>query len=97
MKREDFMFTIGYQGDTALVDGKAKKEYGKLDLDGLLEKGLYRAAFCAAVYEENEEQMNRVVEEYNRASGASLASPQDMKRMLGVFQIPQNISKVKVL
>ncbi len=97
MKREDFMFTIGYQGDTAIVDGKAKKDFGKLDLEALLQKGLYRAAFCAALYEGNDEQMRRVVEAYNEASGASLSSPEDMKRMLGVFQIPQNISKVKVL
>jgi hypothetical protein len=97
MKREDFMFTIGYQGDTALVDGKAKKDYGKLGIEQLLEKGLYRAAFCAALFEGDEERMQQVVESYNHASGASLSSPQDMKRMLGVFQIPQNISKVKVL
>ena len=97
MKREDFMFTIGYQGDTALVDGKAKKEYGKLDIDQLLEKGLHRAAFCAALYDGETEQMQKVVETYNRISGASLSSTQDMKRMLGVFQVPQNISKVKVL
>jgi hypothetical protein len=97
MKREDFMFTIGYQGDTALVDGKAKKEYGKLGIDQLLEKGLHRAAFCAALYDGETEQMQKVVETYNRISGASLSSTQDMKRMLGVFQVPQNISKVKVL
>ena len=30
MKREDFVFTIGYQGDTALIDGRARKDFSKL-------------------------------------------------------------------
>jgi hypothetical protein len=97
MKREDFIFTIGYQSDITLVDGKAKKEYGKLSTEELIEKGLFRAAFCSALYEEDEEKMKTVVEGYNKRSGALLKTIEDMKRMLGVYQVPQEGEKVKVL
>ncbi|HDQ14113.1 MAG TPA: hypothetical protein ENN41_04780 [Sediminispirochaeta sp.] len=97
MKREDFIFTIGYSGDTALVDGRAKKEYSKLSLDQLIEKGLWRAAFCLALYDDSQEGMLKVVQGYNEKSGASLETVHDMKRMLGIFEVPEEISKVKVL
>jgi len=97
MKRDDFVFTIGYSGDTALVDGRAKKEYAGLSVEDLVKKGLWRAAFCSALFDGDEEQMSQVVREYNSKSGAHLESPVDMKRMLGVFEVPRNISKTKVL
>lgn len=97
MKREDFIFTIGYSGDTALVDGRAKKEYSRLTVDELIEKGLWRAAFCAALFDGDLELMDRVVREYSSRSGAHLESVEDMKRMLGVFEVPRDILKTKVL
>ncbi len=97
MKREDFVFTIGYQGDTALVDGRARKDFNKLSTEDLAERGLWRAAFCSALYDNSEEKMKKVVEEYNRKSGAHLESVNDMKRMLGVFEVPEDITKIKVL
>mgnify|MGYP006287510393 CR=1 FL=1 len=97
MKREDFVFTIGYQGDTALVDGRARKDFFKLSTEELAEKGLWRAAFCSALYDNSEEKMKKVVEEYNQKSGAHLENTNDMKRMLGVFEVPEDITKIKVL
>lgn len=97
MKREDFIFTIGYSGDTALVDGRAKREYARLSVPEMLDQGLWRAAFCSALYDNDDDKMNMVVSRYNEKSGAHLESVQDMKRMLGIFEVPQNISKVKIL
>jgi hypothetical protein len=97
VKREDFIFTIGYQNDVTLVDGKAKKEYGKLSTEELAERGLFRAAFCSAIYEGDEQKMKSVVESYNRRSGAKLETVEDMKRMLGVYHVPDEVEKVKVL
>ncbi|MFP4179134.1 MAG: hypothetical protein ACLFNZ_04210 [Spirochaetaceae bacterium] len=97
MKREDFVFTIGYQGDVTLVDGRAKKEYAKLTTEELMEKGLFRAAFCSALYEGDEEKMKMVVDNFKERSGAKLETIEDMKRMLGVYQVPSELEKVKVL
>jgi len=37
--REDFLFTIGYDGESAVVDGKAKAAYGKSGTMDLARKG----------------------------------------------------------
>lgn len=97
MTREEFVFSIGFQGESAIVDGKAKKENGKLSTVQLAEKGLYRAAFCSALYEGSDEGMQAVVDVYNRESGAALSGADDMKKLLGVYTVPDGIRKVSVV
>jgi hypothetical protein len=94
MKREDFIFSIGYQGDSAIVDFRAAKRHGSLSAVELAEKGLYRAGFCSAMYDGDEDAMRQVVAIYNRVSGASLEGVEAMKRLLGVFSVPDSVSKV---
>jgi hypothetical protein len=50
LSRENFVFTIGYDGLHAVVDSQAKRRYGSLSTRELAEKGLYRAAYASAVY-----------------------------------------------
>ena len=97
MTREEFVFSIGFQGESAIVDGRAKKENGRLSTVQLAEKGLYRAAFCSALYAGSDEEMKAVVDIYNNASGASLESADDMKKLLGVYTVPEGIKKVSVV
>jgi hypothetical protein len=66
ISREDFVFCIGYDGDTAIVDAKAKKEFGRLSTMELAEKGLYRAAFASALYSEKPEEMQSFIEFFNK-------------------------------
>ncbi len=94
LRKEDFVFCVGYQGDSALVDSRAKKKYGKLSTAELLEKGLLRSAFSSAVYDDNEQDMQMVISAYNSLTGSSLESPLEMKRLLGIFAVPGDISKV---
>ena len=94
IKRSDFVFTIGYQGDTAIVDGSARKRYGKLTARDLLEKGLYRSAFCAALYDE---EMETFLPEYRDATGMDARTPEALQRMYGVFGAPDSIDKVSVI
>ena len=63
MKREDFVFSVGYDGDTAIVDSKAKKRYGKLTTQQLAAEGLYKAAFRSALYSGNEEEIRIIIDE----------------------------------
>jgi len=97
LKKEDFVFCVGYQGDTALVDSRAKKKYGKLTTVQLLEKGLYKAAFSSAVYEQNEQDMSLVIEAYNKAAGSQIKHPDEMKRLFGISDVSEAISKVIAL
>ena len=93
MKRTDFMFAIGYQGISAIVDKHAKNQYGKLSGKELSEKGLFKTAFCGALYDEDTSGLEEVIAIYNRTSGESLTSVESMKRLLGVFAVPDNITK----
>ncbi len=97
LKREDFVFCIGYQGDAAIVDGRLKKAYRSLSTAELLEKGLYRAAFSSAIFNEDEEEIMLVVNTWNQMTGASMKTSEEMKRLLGIFSVPADITKVITL
>jgi hypothetical protein len=97
MRREDFMFTIGYDGDTAIVDGKARRRYGKLSTSELVEAGLFKPAFCAALFSGDESEMKAVIEAYNRGEKTTYSSEDDLKRLFGVYAVREDITKVKAL
>ena len=69
LPREDFVFTIGYDGPAAVVDNQAKRKYGKLSTRELAEKGLFRAAYSSAVYSKDPQELKFVAETYNRLRG----------------------------
>jgi hypothetical protein len=83
LSREDFIFTIGYDGPVAVVDKQAKKKFGKLSTGELAEKGLFRPAYSSAVYSGNNEEIELVVKAYNRLGGNS-ADISAMERLFGV-------------
>jgi len=69
LSRDDFIFTIGYDGPAAVVDKQAKKKFGKLSTRELAEKGLFRPAYSSAVYSGNKEEIELVAEVYSRLQG----------------------------
>jgi hypothetical protein len=91
MQRAEFVFTIGYEGNAALVDTHAKRRFGNLSVDQLLERGLYKPAFCAAVFDEDQAGMKRVLDMYNQTSGGNYQSVDDLKRLFGVFDVPESV------
>ena len=97
MRREDFMFTIGYDGDTAIIDGKARKRYGKFSTVELAEAGLFKPAFCSAIFSGDKSEIQTVIDAYNRGETTSYASEEDLKRLFGVYEVRQDIVKVKAL
>jgi exoribonuclease II len=97
MKEDDFIFTIGYQGDSAIVDGKAQKKYKSSSFDQLLEEGMYKAAFCKAIYNGDKAGQEKVLAAYNEKSGSSYASIDNLKRLFGVYGVPEEVSKVTTI
>ena len=102
ISRQDFTFTIGYEGNTAVVDGTLKKRYGSLSAEQLAEKHLYKQAICFAVYEQSTgkgagEALQRVLEIYNRSALTGIDNPEDLKRTFGVSEVPEGIAKVTVI
>ena len=95
--RKDFVFTIGYDGGTAVVDGILKRRFGSLNTGELAEKGLFKQALCSAVFEGREEALGHVLEGYNARTEHKLAGVEELKRMFGVFEVPQGITRVLVV
>ncbi|GHT72934.1 hypothetical protein FACS1894124_0450 [Spirochaetia bacterium] len=87
LSREEFIFTIGYDGPAAVVDGQAKRRYGSLSTKELAEKGLFRAAWSSAVYSKEQGQLDTVVELYNRITGSALSAGTSLDRLFGVFPV----------
>jgi hypothetical protein len=94
ISREDFIFTIGYDGPVAVVDGQAKRAYGKVGTKGLAEAGFFRAAYASALYSGSPEELEVVVAAYNAASGASLSRESPLGRLFGVYRQEVSVSKV---
>jgi hypothetical protein len=92
LKREEFVFTIGYDGPAAVIDGQAKRRYGSLPTKELAEKGLFRAAYSSAIWSKDPKDIETVVEVYNRISGSSLKPDSPLDRLFGVFPIEVNRS-----
>ncbi|MFP4561928.1 MAG: hypothetical protein ACLFRY_01345 [Spirochaetia bacterium] len=97
MKESDFVFTLGYQGDTAIVDGKEARKYSSYSFERLLDEGLFKPAFCKALYNEDEEGMKKVLEAYNRISGSGYSGILSLKRLFGVFDVPEVVGKVSTI
>jgi hypothetical protein len=87
LSREDFVFTIGYDGPSAVVDGQAKKRYKSLSTRELAEKGLFRAAYSSAIWSKEPKDMEALIKTYNRISGSSLTLDSPLERLFGVFQV----------
>jgi hypothetical protein len=87
LSREDFIFTIGYDGPAAVVDGQAKKRYGSLSTRELAERGLFRAAYSSAIYAKDPGDLEILVEIYNKTAGASLTVNSPLDRLFGVFPV----------
>ena len=102
LSREDFVFTIGYDGPAAVVDNQAKRKYGKLSTGELAEKGLFRAAYSSAVYSKKADELRLVAEAYKRLSNHSRpdqnqadiseADISSLERLFGVSLVDVNRS-----
>jgi len=95
ISREDFVFTIGYEGATAVIDGRAKKECGQLSTMALAEAGLFRAAFASALYSGDESEMRAFIDFFNAKAGTSYETGEQLSRLFGVNL--EKVSKVLVL
>jgi hypothetical protein len=95
LSRADFIFTIGYDGPAAVVDSQAKRRYGSLSTKELAEKGLFRAAYCSAVWSKDPGELEILVDIYNKTAGTSLTAASPLDRLFGVF--PVEVKKALVI
>ena len=95
MKKEEFSNTIGYSGNSSIVDKGNLKKFGSLDVATLLEKGLYKQAFSKALYDGNVMDQETVLSGYNKVCGSRYSSVEELKRLFGVFEVPNRINRIK--
>lgn len=94
MTRSDFVFTIGFQGDAAVVDKRAQRRFGRLSTMELAGEGLYRAAFCSALYSADEAEMDEFVRFFAEKTGDDHLTADRLKRLFGVFTVPAEVRKI---
>ena len=94
LSRENFIFTIGYDGPAAVIDGQAKKHYSSLSTVELAEKGLFRPACSSALWSKDPKELETVVEIYNKTTGSSV-NTSSLLRLFGVH--PVDVSRFIVL
>jgi hypothetical protein len=94
MTREEFIFTIGFQGDAAIVDKRAKRQFGRLGTMELAEKGLYRAAFCSALFSGKPDEMESFIGHFAEKTGTPDLTAEQVKRIFGVYTIRDDIKRV---
>jgi len=87
--RDDFVFTIGYDGPAAVVDSQAKRRYKSLSTSALAEKGLFRAAYSSAVYSGNPDELGIVADSYEKLTGSKIEIA-GLSRLFGVIPVDVN-------
>ena len=97
MRREDFVFCIGFEGSTAIVDGRLLRRYGSASTRRLAEAGLYKQAVCSAVFVGSDGDLNEVLSIYNSRTTAPIRTVEDLKRTFGVSGVPEGVKKVTVV
>lgn len=80
-----------------MVDRTARKQYGRLDTQELLQEGLHRAAFCSALYRGDEEELQLVCEKFAEVSGLQSTTVDRLKRLFGVTTVPDNVTRVMLV
>lgn len=84
ISREDFIFIIGFDGESAVVDANARRSYGKLSTRELLDKGFFRAAFSSALFAKDAGETELVIAAYNDKAGTNYKTADDLERLFGV-------------
>ena len=97
MRREDFVFCIGFEGSTAIIDGRMLRRNGSWSTRQLAEAGLFKQAVCSAVFSGSPGELDEVLLLYNARTQAPIASVEELKRTFGVTGVPEGVKKVTVV
>jgi hypothetical protein len=97
MRREDFVFCIGFEGSTAIIDGRMMRRHGSQTTRQLAEAGLFKQAVCSAVFNGSPGELDEVLSLYNARTQAPISSVEELKRTFGVTGVPEGVKKVTVV
>ena len=97
MRREDFVFCIGFEGTTAIIDGRMMRRHGSSTSRQLAEAGLFKQAVSSAVFNNSVAELEEILAVFNARSPASIRSVEELKRTFGVTGVPEGVKKVTVV
>lgn len=97
LSREHFVFSIGFVGGDVIVNRKLMKKYGKLSVSQLLQKGLYRAAFCRALFDNDEAEIKEICTQYATIFAIPVHNAKDLSRLFGVDHVPSGEEVQKIV
>jgi hypothetical protein len=97
MTRKDYVFCIGYEAETAIIDKRAQGRFAGLDTDALIQKGLFRYAAASAEFSGNADEQKAVIEGYNKMTRSALTDFQMVRRLFGLNPASKKAVKIKLL
>lgn len=97
MKKIEFISTIGYQGNAALVSQKLMKTYKGLSLEQLVEQGYFRAAVATVIFDTLSDKEQYLVDTYNSQSQVPVRDFAHLQRVYGVPQPSESIDKIELI
>ena len=97
MRREDYVFCIGYEGSTAIVDGRLLRRYGGLGTRQLAETGLFKEAVCSALWSGKPEELQEVLSVYNQGTSVPVGSVEELTRIFGTSGVPEGVKKITIV
>ena len=78
-----------------MVHGQQRRRFARFDTARLLEQGLYKAAFCSAEYAGKADELEMVRTAMEQVTGQDY-SVDDLRKLFGVYGVPENIKRVVV-
>ena len=97
MKLADFMFTVGYNGLEGVINRQTEQTGLSLSAKELIDQGFFKPGLCKALFEDDKEGVQYLIDKYNQVSGSHYRTEIQMMRLFGVFAVPDNVAKVRRL
>jgi hypothetical protein len=97
MSRDDYVFCIGFEGSTAIVDGRLARAHAGWTAVRLAEAGLFKPALAAALYDGSPVDLDAVLALYNARAGSTARSVDELKRTFGTSGVPDGVKKIIVV
>ena len=97
MKREDYVFAIGFDGNKAIVDKRSRSRYGKMDAGALADNGLFKAAYRRTVFDQDEKAAEYVLMKFNEISPVKYKRSADLAKVFGVQAPSDDITGVRAV
>jgi len=97
MKREDYIFSIGFDGNKAIVDKKARSSLRKLDTRALADRGMFKVAYRSAVYEEDQAGADYVLARFNEVSPIRYENSERLMMVFGVQAPSDDITGIRAI